>query len=176
MAKKNVKSIIMDSSINSDERPFDGWNLKHFGFAQGPDYIGTVKSLLYRYDFKLLSRNDNIIIFSGTLSKDRMIAAYPKSIPKEAAKSLVEMDAKVERSFNIEFDTKRDLIIGYFGEYNSAFNTVKKICRFKDIQINQKINENVFFFISMPNEKFSDITDLVRKSRKRDYTGKQETN
>jgi hypothetical protein len=166
--KKNVKSIIMDLSINGTERPFDGWNLKGFGFSQGSDYIGTVKGLLYQYDFKFLNRKDNIITFSGTLNKERMIAAYPKSIPIEAAKGLVEMEAAVEKSFNIEFDTNRDLIIGYFGEYNSTFNTVKKICIFKDININSEIKGDVFSYISLPHEKFTDITDLVRNSRKLD--------
>lgn len=172
----SAKSIIMDSSINSAEQPFDGWNLKGFGFVQGSDYIGTIKSLLYRYDFKLIKRNDNIFIFSGMLNRDRLIAAYPISIPKEAAKSLVEMDAKFEKSFNIEFDTKSDLIVGYYGEYNSALNIVKRICRFEDIQINRKIDDSVFSFTSLPNEKYVDITDLVRNSRKPRNIEKQEAN
>ena len=161
-----TSSIVLDTSNNDSARPFDGWNLKGFGFSPGTEYIGTIKELLDFYDFVYSDTENNIIVFSGTLNTDKMIKNMSKNLPEEAAQMFVSMTAKAQKSFYIKVDPEKDLIVGFFGENEAAFNTVKRICTFENIKINQKIDPDAFTFKDLPDEEFSDITDMVLASRK----------
>ena len=163
--KTQTSSIVLDTSSNDPARPFDGWNLKGFGFSPGTEYISTVKELLDSYDFVYSDTEGKIIIFSGTLNTDKLIKGISKNLPEEAAQMFASMAAKTQKSFYIKVDPEKDLIVGFFGENEAAFNTVKRICTFENIKINQKISPDDFIFQALPDEEFTDITDMILASR-----------
>lgn len=162
-AQTTSSSVMMDTSINTLEHPFDGWNLKGFGLIEGREYIGTIKSMIMSYDFVSTGQKQNIAEFKGTINVDKLVNSLSKSMDLEKAKAFAQINASMVKEIHLQVDTKRNLVVAY----TQIDSMAKRACRFQEIKINSVLKDSLFTFQSLPEEQFSDITKTVKLSRER---------
>lgn len=158
--KKTQQSFIMDASINSPDNPFDGWNLRGIGLAEGTEYIGTIKGMLKTYDFTKVNSKKNITEYKGTINVRKLASEFSKTMGKEQAKAFATIQANMIKELRIKVETKRHLVVGF-----TQVDAYERTCKFQNIKINPKLDDSIFEFSELPNEKFSDITNRVKQSR-----------
>lgn len=164
--KSSTHSGKLTLALNPPDQPFNGWNIKGLGLAEGTDYIGTVKGMLQTYDYVKASRKQDIAEYKGTFNADKYTAALSRTMPREQAKAVAWLAGRTAGEIRLRVDTKTNLVIGY----TQTDTVADRTCRFNNIKLNPALHAKDFDFRALPGEHFDDITDLIKTSRARSRT------
>lgn len=158
--KKTVKnrSISVDIALNKN---ISIGNLNVLGFVDYIAYTSSIKKLLLCSNLIKIDMKGDTIRYKIQYDNERLNNYYDnQGMSPDIKKFFIEL--MNSRKLEITYDKKLRMVIGYQLVESFQGASIKKECYYKNIKINHKIDDNLFIYKKLENEKFQDALEVLK--------------
>ncbi|PCJ18651.1 MAG: hypothetical protein COB04_06985 [Gammaproteobacteria bacterium] len=155
-SRVEVLKISLSELVNS-QRPFDtSYYLMGSGLLNGEDFPASLFTLLATYEFKAVCER-GIVTLSGTLDEEEFAKYALTKRSQASVESRVRQYSERFSQLVMEFDQLSLGIKGY--ELGAVGERAIFRVDFKNLQVNEKLPVNHFFYRAPKDVKVVDITE-----------------